>query len=739
MLSDLPPKPTSVTGLEELKVPRKGDDCLVVIYAPIAAELGRRHVLDREIVALGRDRENDIVLDSDSVSRRHARIEHREGNVYVTDLDSTNGTYINDEGEPVTECQVRRGDQIKIGDTIFKYLSGSDIETQYHEAIYTLTITDGLTGLPNERQLADVLGREVKRSRRYERPLSALIVRVDKFSEINDAFGHLSGDIMLREMAVRLSTRMREHDMVARHKGSQFVVVLPETAAAEAMRVACELKLAATEEPYTVEGESVLATVSVGCVERRDEDAAEQLVSALENALYDAKRGGGNRISQTGNNAVVSRRSIDGQMLVHKLLSREERALLIGFEIQDEILLMASRGREMRDDWYRQLERAVDAELPPGAVLGRWNERYVIAGIAESLVDPFSVVNAVRNRWATSRAGDEHRSLRAAILEPGELHTYQASALERLALKLLESPRPELVKAVEARQPFPIAASAALVRSAGSELHRFNALVHSIEMHLKLGVAAALALAEPTALDAKAISLLKETNAKPVSMGRWRDMLNLLCSGVRSTNDHPCARWLRSLGRKRKGAGQLSLLEHVSRAVQTRNDTTGHGTPMADAAYTREAEVLQQVHKWLIEASKPLEAMRLVSIARSDVLVSSDSFDYEIRDHVGESEIFALRHERRVERLGGCWMYMLADTYAPLSLSPVFFCTICDVCQRTEVFAANNLVLGPDDASVDSKGVTTNHKASLPIQWNPHERELYSLVGSTPLPPTVGT
>ena len=66
---------TRVTTLEELKVQRKGDECLVVIYAPVPSDLGRRHVLDRELVTIGRDRENDIVLDSDSVSRRHARVE----------------------------------------------------------------------------------------------------------------------------------------------------------------------------------------------------------------------------------------------------------------------------------------------------------------------------------------------------------------------------------------------------------------------------------------------------------------------------------------------------------------------------------------------------------------------------------------------------------------------------------------------------------------------------------------
>src|ERR1041385_6494073 len=102
---------TRVTTLEEMKVKRKGDDCLVVIYAPSQSELGKRHVLQKDVTAIGRDRDNDIVLDSDSVSRRHAKLEHRDGDFYVIDLDSTNGTFVNAEPEPVTTLQLRRGDQ----------------------------------------------------------------------------------------------------------------------------------------------------------------------------------------------------------------------------------------------------------------------------------------------------------------------------------------------------------------------------------------------------------------------------------------------------------------------------------------------------------------------------------------------------------------------------------------------------------------------------------------------------
>src|SRR5688572_14999685 len=105
---------TRVTPLEELKIgSRAGMDCLVVIYSSDSRQFGKRYVLERETLTIGRGQENVIVLDNDSVSRRHCRIEKRNTQWYVVDLESTNGTYVNDD--LVKEYQLRRGDQVKIG------------------------------------------------------------------------------------------------------------------------------------------------------------------------------------------------------------------------------------------------------------------------------------------------------------------------------------------------------------------------------------------------------------------------------------------------------------------------------------------------------------------------------------------------------------------------------------------------------------------------------------------------
>ncbi|HET8939786.1 MAG TPA: GGDEF domain-containing protein [Polyangiales bacterium] len=287
---------TRVTTLEELKVQRKGDDCLVVIYAPVASDLGRRHVLDQEVVTIGRDRENDIVLDSDSVSRRHARIEHRDGRIYLTDLDSTNGTYVNDDNEPVRDSQLRRGDQVKIGDTIFKYLSGSDVETQYHETIFNMTITDGLTDVGNKKRLDQLVQKEIPRALRHNRELALLMVDIDHFKDVNDTYGHLAGDSVLRDLAGILAKRLRPDDELGRYGGEEFAAILPETSLGGALKIAEDLRGLVEQHRFIVEGEQIRVTVSIGAAALKQGMDAKAFFRAADEMLYKAKNSGRNKV-----------------------------------------------------------------------------------------------------------------------------------------------------------------------------------------------------------------------------------------------------------------------------------------------------------------------------------------------------------------------------------------------------------------------------------------------------------
>jgi two-component system cell cycle response regulator len=287
---------TRVTPFSEPHIPTgAGQDCLVVIYAPSSNQLGKRFSLANGGVRIGRGAENDVVLLSDSVSRSHARIEVRSDSYYVVDLRSTNGTYVDDE--LVQERQLRRGDQIKIGDTILKFLSGADLESQYHETIYRMTIIDGLTGIHNKRYFVEQLDRELSRATRHLRSLTLVICDIDYFKRVNDEFGHLAGDHVLKEVAQLAKSRLRPDDVIARYGGEEFALILPETDQAGGIRIAEELRKMIATETFTFEDEDIDVTISCGVAQLDPKWSSYDFVRAADKQLYEAKRAGRNRVS----------------------------------------------------------------------------------------------------------------------------------------------------------------------------------------------------------------------------------------------------------------------------------------------------------------------------------------------------------------------------------------------------------------------------------------------------------
>ncbi len=272
-----------------------GNDCVVVIYTKEPTLLGKRFVLDQNEVRIGRGSDNQIVLEGDSVSRRHAHFERRNGRWYAVDDQSTNGTYVNEEQIP-TERELRTNDRIKIGPTIFKYLSGADAEAKYHEEIYRMTIVDGLTQVHNKRYLYEALEREITRARRHERPLAALMFDIDYFKRINDHYGHLAGDYVLRELADTVQARIRRDEVFARYGGEEFVIVLPETTLEGARALAESLREKVAEHAFIFQGERIPVTVSIGCADMGDDESATQLIQQADERLYEAKRAGRNRV-----------------------------------------------------------------------------------------------------------------------------------------------------------------------------------------------------------------------------------------------------------------------------------------------------------------------------------------------------------------------------------------------------------------------------------------------------------
>lgn len=269
--------------------------CLVLIY-PDTLPIGSRYTIKRKELTVGREPDSSVTIPLDAVSRRHAVVRRHRRSIIIKDLGSTNGTYINGvrlEAEQVL-CH---GDLVGISTAIFKFLSGTSVEAAYHEAIYRLTIMDGLTEAYNSRYMLEYLNRELARCSRRGQALSLVMFDLDHFKQINDQYGHLTGDMVLRELAQRMTSRIRKEEILVRYGGEEFVAVLPQTDKEGAMAFAEHIRALVESTPFEIEGETVRVTISGGVATVVDcsEDPMKIVKLADEN-LYEAKHQGRNRI-----------------------------------------------------------------------------------------------------------------------------------------------------------------------------------------------------------------------------------------------------------------------------------------------------------------------------------------------------------------------------------------------------------------------------------------------------------
>jgi diguanylate cyclase (GGDEF)-like protein len=272
------------------------DALLVHIYPP-GAVMGTRYVLKSRPLLIGRGPDCDIRLTESSVSRHHARISLDAEEFVVSDLQSTNGTFVNDNA--TERCALKDGDYLRVGNCIYRFLAGDNIEAAYHEEIYRRTIIDALTDIHNKRYLVEYLDRELARSTRYHRPLALVMFDVDQFKAINDQLGHLAGDFTLRELATRVKAGINKEEEFARYGGDEFVIVLPETNHDRAVDFADGIRQLVAQRPFQYESKLFPITISCGVAATAGDQEldAQKLIQEADANLYHAKRGGRNRVA----------------------------------------------------------------------------------------------------------------------------------------------------------------------------------------------------------------------------------------------------------------------------------------------------------------------------------------------------------------------------------------------------------------------------------------------------------
>lgn len=181
--------------------------------------------------------------------------------------------------------------------TMASQLATAIEKVRLFEEVQQLAITDPLTGLYNRRHFFELAEREFDRARRYNHPLSVIMMDLDYFKQVNDTYGHLVGDQVLQTVAQRLQQELREVDLLGRYGGEEFTVFLPETDLVGVRQVAERLCQRVAQSPVDTERAPVSITISLGVV-GLDESCTslDVLIDRADQALYTAKQGGGNRV-----------------------------------------------------------------------------------------------------------------------------------------------------------------------------------------------------------------------------------------------------------------------------------------------------------------------------------------------------------------------------------------------------------------------------------------------------------
>ena len=160
-------------------------------------------------------------------------------------------------------------------------------------ALLHLSNTDSLTGLANRQKLSSCMAEAMIRSHQFDLPFSVLLLDVDNFKNVNDTYGHLAGDAVLRALSAIIVKELRVQDTAGRWGGEEFLVLLPETGAEKAVELAENLRNKVATHMFAAD---LHCTISIGVAEMRHGDTPDTLVHRADTALYSAKKAGKDRV-----------------------------------------------------------------------------------------------------------------------------------------------------------------------------------------------------------------------------------------------------------------------------------------------------------------------------------------------------------------------------------------------------------------------------------------------------------
>jgi diguanylate cyclase (GGDEF)-like protein len=277
----------------ELAAKLEARPCFIVLTG---SNVGETYPLEQAETTIGRSTQTTLRFNDDGVSRKHARIILVREEVIIEDLGSANGTFVN--GEPILSHSLKDGDKVRLGSTtVLKFTYQDTLDEKFQQQMYDAALRDSLTQCFNKKYILDRLATELAYAARHKSLLSVIIFDVDHFKKVNDTFGHLAGDYVLKELAKIVLGALRAEDVLGRYGGEEFTVICRGISQAHTGVLAERLRVLVEAKSFDFMRADIPVTISLGVATFPDTEAktVDQLIGAADEALYEAKRTGRNR------------------------------------------------------------------------------------------------------------------------------------------------------------------------------------------------------------------------------------------------------------------------------------------------------------------------------------------------------------------------------------------------------------------------------------------------------------